>query len=456
LKHVTTLVMLVVLTHGEALSAQPAPGEDPVEARLWIDGGPEPVVQRGERVRIQYRTAFDAFTAVFRIDTDGRITLLHPSTPWQDGYVRSGRDHMLVLDQSPFWTITDDPGIGYLFLVASPDPLDLSAFEYHPTLGWDLRSVGSVVYDDPYLAMDDFVAALIPSWDTVPYALDFVTYHVGEPRSYPRFLCYDCHTPQSYAAWNPYAEICSDYRIVVYDDPYYYPAYRYSGLRTVYPRPIPNRPRYALAVRGSGEAWAPIVRVREAPRRPAEFKETPASAHPSTPPVRRSSGRVVPAGTQGGAVTGGTPAPRRSAEPLQIGRARPTPTPGPRASPTPERRPAQPSATGGTARSPRPATRIPTPRPDPRSAPARPDARNDSPAPTRRPAASAPRPTRSSPPAATARPRPAARPPAAGNRPAAGSRPTAGSRPAPATTRPARAPAARSRAPAAPGRPSGG
>ena len=437
MKYVAKLMMLVVLTHGAALSAQAAPGGDPVEARLWIDGGPEPVVQRGERVRIQYRTSFDAFSAVFRVDTDGHITLLHPSTPWQDGYVRSGRDHMLVLDQSPFWTITDDPGIGYLFLVASPEPLDLAAFEYHPTLGWDLRSVGAVVYDDPYVAMDDFVAALIPSWEAVPYALDFVTYHVGEPRSYPRFLCYDCHTPQSYAAWNPYAEICSDYRIVVYDDPYYYPAYRYSGLRTVYPRPLPNRPRYALALRGSGDGWAPIVRVREAPRRPAEFKETPVSARPSARPVHRSSGRITPAGAS---------TPHRPAEPLQIGRARPTPAPTPRASPPPERRPPQPSAAGSAAPSARPETRTPTTRPDRRSAPARPEARNGSPTPARRPAATAPRPAHSSPPAATARPRPAPRP-TAGNRPAAGNRPTAGSRPARATNRPARAPAAPRRPP---------
>ena len=448
MKHATTLVLMAMGFGTGPLVGQAVSDDEPVEARLWVDGGDEPVVQRGERVQIRYRTSADAYSAVFRIDTDGRITLLHPSTSWQDGWAPGGRDHRMVLEQSPFWTVADDPGVGYFFLVSSPEPLDLSAFEYDGTYGWDLSPVGAVVYDDPYVAMDDFVAALIPSWETVPYGLDFVTYHVGEPRSYPRFLCYDCHTAHEFSDWNPYAEVCSEYRIVVYDDPYYHPAFRYSGTRTVYPQPLPNRPRYAIAVRANGDAWTPIVRTRPAPSRPVAFKEAPVAGGRSASPVRR------PVVVKPGSGARGTPAAPQAGSrgPLRRGaaaRAAPAATSArERAPSTPRESASQPAR----ARSSRPVSRSSTPRPDARAQDATPARR---PAPAARGGS-----TRSGTPAATARPTtPAATPrPRPVARPAPRSRPTAGSPLAKPPSRPARAtrPPARSQAPAPPGRPRGG
>ena len=292
MRHATMFAAFFMVWVGaEGASGQDGGGTAALEARLLLDHGTEAVVRRGERVRIRYRTSRNAYTAVFRVDTDGRISLLHPIRPGLDGWVAGGRDHLLVLPGSPYWRVSDDPGSGYLFLVASPEPLDFGAFGFHPDFGWDLSAVGTVVYTDPYLAMDDFVAALIPDWQEVGYALDFATYHVDQPRSYPRFLCYDCHTYRSYAEWNPYAEVCSSYRIVVYDDPYYHPAYRYAGARVVFPTPVPDRPRYAVAVRGGGEGWTPIVRVRTAPA--TTFKETPSAA-----PRPAASGLRAPAATR--------------------------------------------------------------------------------------------------------------------------------------------------------------
>jgi hypothetical protein len=449
MKHATTLVLTAMCFGMGPLLGQSVSGDDPVEARLWVDGGDEPVVQRGERVQIRYRTSADAYSAVFRIDTDGRITLLHPSTPWHDGWAAGGRDHRMVLEQSPFWTVADDPGIGYFFLVSSPEPLDLAAFEYDGIYGWDLSPVGAVVYDDPYVAMDDFVAALIPSWKTVPYGLDFVTYHVGEARSYPRFLCYDCHTARDFSDWNPYAEVCSEYRIVVYDDPYYHPAFRYSGTRTVYPQPLPNRPRYAVAVRGNGDTWTPIVRTRAAPSRPVAFKETPVAGSRSASPVRRPAAVRPGSGAReapGAPRTGASEPLRRGAKAREVPAATSTPVRAPSA---PRESAAQPAPDGSS----RPVTRSGTPRPDARAPAA---------TPARRPAAVAPgratpsrppaaRPPAARPPAATARPRPV-------GRPAPRSRPAAGSPPARPPSRPARAarPPARSQAPAPPARPRGG
>ena len=81
------------------------------------------------------------------------------------------------------WHVTDGPGEGYFFMIGSPEPLDYSAFGYDSEMGWDLSGVTEVVYEDPYVAVDDYVAAILPAWESVPFALDFLTYHVGDEHS---------------------------------------------------------------------------------------------------------------------------------------------------------------------------------------------------------------------------------------------------------------------------------
>jgi len=267
-----------------------APGDGGgLEARVWLDRGDEPVLRRGETVRVFYRATENAYAAIFRIDTDGRISMIVPQDPSADTRLNGGVDYRVIFPTSPVWLVKDDPGVGYLFMVASPEPLDFSAFTFDAEFGWDLRSVADVVYEDPYVAIDDYVAALIPDWESAPYALDFVTYNVGDTYTYPRFLCYDCHEARPYASWNPYALSCTSVRVVVWDDPYFYPAYRYSGMNVVVARPVVTQPRYGFTVRAPGDSYRPLIRTRPAPPRTvADFKESP-GGRTSDGAVRRSS-----------------------------------------------------------------------------------------------------------------------------------------------------------------------
>ncbi len=374
--------------------------------------------------------------------TTGRRPIQH--------FVRASRDYRLLFPQSSYWYVDEYPGKGYFFLVASPVPFDFSQFEYaRYDRGWDLTLVGRSVYEDPYLAIDDYVATLIPDWEVVPYGLDFTSYDVGEQHDYPRFLCYDCHGFRSYVAWNPYTYVCATYRVVIWDDPYFYPTYRYSGTRVVYAQPRRGVARFEFKERAVGEPWSPLVRTRQAPlRRPAQYVEpsvaTPRTEYvpprqPRVPSQSLQRGTSNPASRPGAA----TRSPTRSGGSSAVGGSRvrqpspATPTratsPGtvrrpssttPRATTSPPRtnqrpvlqkRPSSSTRSSGSAR-PSSGARRPTATTPPRSGtrtvvPSRPS--------TSRPSSARPRPSTSRPSSA----RPSSARPSSGSRPAVRSKP---------------------------------
>jgi len=263
-------VLAVGVTAWSGPAPIPAAAQDyevyPLEARVWLDRGEEPVLQRGQRARIYYRVSESAFVAIFHIDTNGTLRLVFPSSPQENHYARGGRDYRVLFPESSYWYVADDPGMGYFFIVASPEPFDFRSFGYSRFAGgWDLSQVGRQVYGDPYLAMDDNVAALIPDWEYVDYGLDFTSYHVERHYDYPRFLCYDCHGFQPYYSWNPYVYSCTSFRVVIYNDPYYYPATRYRGTRVVYVQPRRGVAHFGFKERATGEAGTPQVVVRDTP-----------------------------------------------------------------------------------------------------------------------------------------------------------------------------------------------
>ena len=244
---------------------EPAP-----EARIWLDRGIDPVLKRGDRVRVYYRTNVSAYVSILRIDTDGTMRLLYPRSPSESHYARAGRDYRLLFPRSPYWNVDDRPGMGYFFIVTSARPFDFTDFRYsYYRRGWDLSLIGNRVHEDPYLAMDDYVARLVPDWEYATYGLDFLSYSVGGKHAYPRFLCYDCHGFKPYNIWDPYHYTCTNFRVIVYDDPFLYPSRRYRGDRVVLTgRSIPSGPRFGLKERARGEPGTPVVR-----RTPAEGRD---------------------------------------------------------------------------------------------------------------------------------------------------------------------------------------
>lgn len=262
--------LLLAVTAAEIAPPQLAHAFDGPRVSVWTNR--EEVVRRGDRVRVFIETDQDAFVTVMRVDTDGRVRVLFPLDPHADNYVRGGRRyevdgwghrHAFVAD--------DDPGMGYLFAAASLDPFDYAPIMYANR--WDYRTIAQGhVRGDPYVALTDLTWQLLP-YESPAWDYDITPYYVGRRYDYPRFLCYECHSYVGYAHWDPYRYSCVRFRIVVYDDPYYYPYRYYQGTRVVFVRPARPSPRYVFKTWDDSRTF--VTRVRERPVEARDRREPP-------------------------------------------------------------------------------------------------------------------------------------------------------------------------------------
>ena len=282
------VVMLPAAANADLRPRHPAPPHAPLGARardhdapnvrLWIDH--DNVFRRGERARVFFRTDHRAHVLVMRIDTDGRLDVLFPEHPHAGGYVRGDYTYHVTGRGRDVFVVNDFPGLGYVFAIASWEPFDFRKLAY--ARRWDYRRIGYRIDRDPFVAIHDIAQRVLYHPDT-PYSLDYAEYHVDGRRHYPRFLCYKCHAYRPYDVWNPYHYSCAQFRVVIYDDPHYYP-YRYRrGSRVVYARTRRPEPRYEFKQTAVG-----------VPVRPENFIERRRRADPyEGRRPRRAVGRVI-------------------------------------------------------------------------------------------------------------------------------------------------------------------
>jgi hypothetical protein len=260
------LALLALVTVPTAVTRHPRPAVYRPRVELWTNRGDAAVYTRGDRVRVYFKLDRDAFVTIFRVDTDGRVRVLFPREPWDDSFARGGRDFE-VEGRSHYdaFAIDDYPGVGYLFAVASADAFTYDAIQSGDH--WDYRVIADGrVRGDPYVALTDLAERIVPEGYT-DWDYDVITYNVEQHYNYPRFLCYDCHTYVSYPYWDPYNYSCIRFRVVVYDDPWYYPYRYYGGTRVVYGRPYRPQPRFIFKDWGANQPNRDgfVTRERERP-----------------------------------------------------------------------------------------------------------------------------------------------------------------------------------------------
>jgi hypothetical protein len=221
----------------------PSAGPTPAAGRvtLWTDQE-DPYV-RGQSARVFLSVDEPSYVAVLRVDTDGRIRMLFPRDPWGDTYVGEDRTFEVSgVRGGRSFTVDDFPGMGYLFAVASSSPLDfddLTRGDY-----WAYRRIdGGRIRGDPYVALTELAERIARHGE---YDYDVVPYYVERHYDYPRFVCYDCHAYASYDQWNPYRTACTRFRVVIRDDPRYYPYRSGNGRNVVIDRPQHLGPRFVF------------------------------------------------------------------------------------------------------------------------------------------------------------------------------------------------------------------
>jgi hypothetical protein len=321
----TTLLALVVAIGVPAVDAFARVGDPPTSdyptVQLWITQ--RDLFARGDPMQVWFEVATDAHVTVFRVDTDGRIRVLFPLEPGAADFVRGGQRYEILPPgrEHAAFVVDDYPGTGYLFALASMDPLDYGA--YLSDEDWDFRVVSrnERIHGDPYVALTELVERIVPE-DYTAWTYDLVPYLVEQRDDSP-------------ASWDPYRNWCGTFRQAPLDDPFTILTAGFPAMEPLFWYP---------------PITAPPVHV--APRAHPGATRT-AAPPPTAPRTRRSRGPLGTVGRIATGSSGGTPKPaaaRGGHRPAP--RARPAtvrgggrPVPGPAPATRPARRGTAPKRT---------------------------------------------------------------------------------------------------------------
>ncbi len=264
------VVLLLSLTHvvcsfGQVARAAPTVRASDASPLVMLSTSDE-VARRGDRFRVWFGTAQNAYVAVFRVDTDGRVRMLFPERPWHNNYVQAGRmvevKHRGCDQTNCAFVVDDYRGQGYIFAIANTSQFDFDAYANGDYWNYNAFAHRGRVTGDPFLALSKLIERIVPESEDGTLSYDVSEYHVEQRYEYPRFLCYDCHSFVRLPSWNPYQQECLRFRIIRYDSPAYLPASDYAPTRVVFSRSGQIAPRFVFSARTQGEPFLSIEDVR--------------------------------------------------------------------------------------------------------------------------------------------------------------------------------------------------
>lgn len=235
------MILMILMIAAGAASAIDFEGDreiivDPVVPDLtvdiWTDRGERAVYYPGERIKLYFRVSHDAFVVVYDVDTEGRVKLLFPPDPYRGGRVEGGARHALPPPTATWdMRVAGPTGIEYVVAVASTDPFVWDEYAEQLAGGGVLETIAT----DPHLGIERINQLIAPVYDGAPYYVsDRTSFYVERRVPYPRYMCYDCHSPWH---WDPYYAVCPAFEIVIYsryDDYYYRPPHNPWGRRPYY------------------------------------------------------------------------------------------------------------------------------------------------------------------------------------------------------------------------------
>lgn len=219
--------------NAEADEIPSAPQRD-LRVRVWHDRGEDEVYERGEALEVNFRANQDLFVVVYRVDADGYVEILWPTSRYDDGFVYGEHDYVLPQDGSARrLRVSTNKGIEYLEAIASRYPFDLRdlaidfRFDREEQERYDYAVDG-----DPFMAVNDINYAITGLKEDVDYVVtDYSYYYVESEVQHARYACRQCHTDDY--DHHPYEQTCTQVTIR-YDAGWYDSWYVRYGWYPVY------------------------------------------------------------------------------------------------------------------------------------------------------------------------------------------------------------------------------
>lgn len=199
---------------------------------VWVDKSADEIYRKGSFQTVGFQTSEDAYAVVYRIDTEGEVTVLWPRSRLDDGFVFGGHEYELPVSGERRLRVATSEGEGYVQAIVSRYPFDLRDLEldFHHEPGAELLAFR--VAGDPYLAMNEINFAVTGLEDADDYVVtNYASYYVHQEVDHPRYLCNQCHIDDD-TDYHPYRDSCQlnitvDYRWgnTWWDTYGYYPVY---------------------------------------------------------------------------------------------------------------------------------------------------------------------------------------------------------------------------------------
>jgi hypothetical protein len=141
------------------------------------------VFARGEQARVRVKTSEDGYLLVLRADGQGRIRVLYPLDPTENGAVR-GRKEVEVRgrgDRAAF-IVDEGEGSGKVLAARSSQPFHFDQFARNGH--WDY---GALASQDSSSDSEAALLALVEKMADGPYDYDLATYTVAPHQAYRRY-----------------------------------------------------------------------------------------------------------------------------------------------------------------------------------------------------------------------------------------------------------------------------